>query len=63
MDKAKRELIGIVMNLLSMGFKGGHITKEEYAQYMQEVKEMQQDSPEEIRALVELMIEERRENS
>ncbi len=59
MDKTKNELMGIVMKSLVIGFQSGHITKEQYHAYLQEVRDMQNDSPEEIRSLVELIGQER----
>jgi len=63
MDKAKRELIGIIVNSLTIGLKHGHITREEYMSYMQEVKDMQNDSPEETRELIMKLAEERGQRS
>jgi hypothetical protein len=58
--RIKKELSDVIVRSLMIGLQNGHITKTEYASYMQEVKDMQNDSPEDIRQLVELSAKERR---
>lgn len=59
MDENKQELIDIVTGSLNTGLKYGVITKEQYIESMREVNDMKNDSPEEIRVLVNLLIEDR----
>ncbi|WP_134705147.1 hypothetical protein [Ammoniphilus sp. YIM 78166] len=61
--RIKKELADVIVRSLMIGLQNGHITKAEYVSYMKEVKDMQNDSPEEIRQLVELSAEERRKKS
>lgn len=59
MDKMTRELVGIVLDSLTIDLKNGHITKEQYVDYLQEVKDLQKFSAEETRELVLKLAEER----
>lgn len=61
--RIKKELSDVIVRSLMIGLQNGHITKTEYMSYMQEVKDMQNDSPEDIRQLVELNASERRKES
>lgn len=63
MDEIKQELIDIVTESLNTGLKYGVITKEQYIESMREVNDMKNDSPEEIRALVNLLIEDHEQSA
>lgn len=58
-EELKQELVDIVNRSLNIGLKHGVITKAQYMESIREVNDMQNDSPEEIRALVQLLIENR----
>jgi hypothetical protein len=48
----KKSLTELITHSLALGYKHGVYTKEEFIQYMKEVKEMQNDSDELIRDIV-----------
>jgi hypothetical protein len=59
LDEIKQALSDLVIESLMIGLNGGHITEEQFIEYMQEVNEMQNDSSKQIRDLVLTIAEER----